>query len=97
MKVLVTGALGFLGYVLTAALEGRGHEVIRVGRDPDTKAEPQIGFNELDLERGRAAGVDAVAHLACTTQPATTDVALARDIVGWDCLRQDARGCAGVA
>lgn len=80
MKVLVTGAAGFLGSVLSAALEGRGHEVIGVGRNPDTKAEPRSGFVELDLERGPAAGVDAVVHLACTTQPATSDAALARDI-----------------
>jgi nucleoside-diphosphate-sugar epimerase len=80
MKVLVTGAPGFLGHLLTAAPEGQGHEVIGVDCAPDTKAELRIGFNELDLERGPAAGVAAVVHLACMTQPATSDAALALDI-----------------
>ena len=30
MKVLLTGATGFMGSRLAPALEGRGHEVVRV-------------------------------------------------------------------
>lgn len=80
MKVLVTGALGFLGCALSAELEHRGHDVVGVDHAPGARAELRIGFDEVDLARGRAAGVDAVVHLACSTQPATSDAALTRDI-----------------
>ena len=80
MKVLITGALGFIGYFLSASLEASGHEVIRVGRSARPTTECATGFNDVDLRHGPAAESEVVVHLACTTQPATSDAAIERDI-----------------
>lgn len=80
MKILVTGALGFIGSALSTSLEASGHQVIRVGRTSAATAAPRTGFIELDLLRGPAAGVETAVHLACTTQPATSDAAIERDV-----------------
>lgn len=80
MKILITGALGFIGYFLSMALEASGHEVIRVGRTTRPTTAFATGFHDVDLVHGPAAGTDVVVHLACTTQPATSDAAIERDI-----------------
>jgi UDP-glucose 4-epimerase len=80
MKILITGALGFIGYFLSASLEASGHEVVRVGRSARPTTEFATGFNDVDLLHGPAAGCEVVVHLACTTQPATSDAAIERDI-----------------
>ena len=58
MKVLVTGATGFLGSHLAAALRARGHEVAPFSRE--------AGGDVLDAERVRGAvrGCEAVFHCA---------------------------------
>lgn len=73
MKVLVTGALGFLGRQIVAALRERGHEVlaaVRAGRGGEV---PEgIESLDCDLERDldpavwlpRLAGIDAVVNAA---------------------------------
>ena len=69
MRVLVTGAAGSIGRVVTAGLVGHGHDVVALDRLP--LARPPRGVevvvgDVLDTEAlDRAvAGVDAVAHLA---------------------------------
>ena len=74
MKVLVTGASGFVGRHLVAALLGRGCEVRAVARNAETAARmPWINAVEFvaadlhaaDLDVGALAdGIDALAHLA---------------------------------
>ena len=72
MKVLVTGATGFIGKALCDALRAAGHSVVALSRDPERAREavPSIGeAYAWDLMRDpapRAAldGVDAIVHLA---------------------------------
>ncbi|WP_448723386.1 NAD-dependent epimerase/dehydratase family protein [Pseudomonas farris] len=74
MKVLVTGATGFVGRHLVEALLARGCEVRAVARDAETAAQlPWINAVEFvaadihtaDLDLGALTdGVDALAHLA---------------------------------
>lgn len=64
MKVLVSGSTGFIGSALVPALEGRGHEVVRLVR-----AEPRLGAVHWDPSAGTIdveslAGIDACVHLA---------------------------------
>jgi len=67
MKVAVTGASGFIGRYLIAALDARGDDVVALTRAPG----PAIGavplrptdYEEADLAAALA-GVDAVVHLA---------------------------------
>jgi UDP-glucose 4-epimerase len=72
LRVLVTGGLGFLGRVLTAALVEDGNEVIALTREQ--RGEAGVRVVEADLRDRDAlaralAGtpVDAVAHLAART------------------------------
>ncbi|HUY93172.1 MAG TPA: NAD-dependent epimerase/dehydratase family protein [Pirellulales bacterium] len=62
MKILVTGATGFLGSALTARLEGEGHSVVRLGsRNCDlTKADSLSAFSGVKY--------DQIYHLAAWTQ-----------------------------
>lgn len=62
MKILVTGATGFLGAALTARLESAGHRVVRLGsRNCDlTKAESLAAFSDVKY--------DQIYHLAAWTQ-----------------------------
>jgi nucleoside-diphosphate-sugar epimerase len=79
LRVIVTGATGFVGRHLVAALVRRGHQVVAVGRDPaKAKAMPwldQVEFLAHDIhsqavDRMLKRGVpDAVAHLAWADIP----------------------------
>lgn len=62
MKVLVTGATGFLGAALTARLDGEGHSVVRLGsRNCDlTQADSLAAYNSVKY--------DQIYHLAAWTQ-----------------------------
>jgi hypothetical protein len=65
MKVLVTGASGFIGTALVSALRQSGHEAIALVRRP-----PRPGAAEIQWDPGGAidgtkfSGADAVVHLA---------------------------------
>src|SRR4051794_3222345 len=59
MKVLVTGATGFIGSHLTRCLESAGHRVLPVSRRPGA----EYNWSDDSLARGVAAA-DAVVHLA---------------------------------
>lgn len=64
MKVLVTGANGFVGNALVADLRTRGHDVVAATRRP---AENTVGVGELDGAtdwRAALQGCDAVVHTA---------------------------------
>ncbi|HLS89939.1 MAG TPA: TIGR01777 family oxidoreductase [Limnochordia bacterium] len=71
MKVLITGATGFVGRRLTQYLTGRGHAVSVLSRRPDSALEALPGIERAWGWDARAAapaeafhGVDAVVHLA---------------------------------
>lgn len=68
MKVLVTGATGFIGRGVCLALRGRGHEVVAWVRSPE-RALPVLGaeVDRVPVSDGPARaleGVDAVVNLA---------------------------------
>ena len=61
MRILLTGASGFIGSALAAALAQRGHEVVRVGRG--ASADVQADFAHVPSRQWwepKLAGVDAV-------------------------------------
>jgi len=72
LKVLVTGATGFLGGHLVEALIGQGHEAVAMARQgSDTKLLEQLGvevrradLNDVGSLQEAMKGVDAVVHLA---------------------------------
>jgi UDP-glucose 4-epimerase len=78
-QVLVTGGAGFLGRHVVRALAAAGHRVRALARQPapDASAAPVewVAGDMTDravLERSLA-GVETVAHLACTTVPQTSE------------------------
>lgn len=66
MRVLVTGASGFVGRHVVAALLRAGHEVAALGRDPGrARAMPwadEVEFIACDLHRDRGRAVELARH-----------------------------------
>jgi len=63
MRVLISGASGFLGGHVTAALQLSGHQPVALVRRPARGAEVQWDPNQ-PLDPAKLAGCDAVVHLA---------------------------------
>jgi UDP-glucose 4-epimerase len=76
MKLLVTGATGFLGWRTTVLLRERGHEVVAVARPSGAKRIHPPGLDAVELDAGGAeirelvVGVDGVLHFAGVPDPA---------------------------
>ncbi len=69
MRVLVSGASGFIGRSLTAALESHRHEVVGATHRPPRAGEAGIDLDSRSLDTSRLPGgslgqIDAVVHLA---------------------------------
>src|SRR5437764_12334514 len=67
MRVLLTGASGFIGRAVAAALQSRGHAVVRVLRHPPADAQDVVQADfaqppQRDWWRARLAGIDAVGN-----------------------------------
>ncbi len=68
MNVAVTGATGLIGSALVAALEARGHQVVRlVRRAPKFPTDRHFDPLVSALDEGALEGFDAVIHLAGET------------------------------
>lgn len=83
MRCLVTGAYGFIGSAVVAALQHRGVEVVGAGRDLELgrRILPGIDWIESDFNRDvevavwlpRLAGIDAVVNCVGVLQPTARD------------------------
>ncbi|MBF6125214.1 NAD-dependent epimerase/dehydratase family protein [Nocardia brasiliensis] len=89
MRVLVTGAAGFLGTQVRAAAAAAGHEVIGIDLMLDAvhgpNAEPPEGVSQVDVRDGVAlapllAGIDVVCHLAAVSAGSPADMATHNDL-----------------
>ncbi len=77
MRILVTGATGFVGGYLQPRLKRDGHEVIRFVRGNTNDSNAFAGPTDLAAITEWAAwptGIDAVIHLAANNPAAATDV-----------------------
>jgi UDP-glucose 4-epimerase len=86
MKLLVTGARGFLGSRSATALARAGHEVVAITRPRGSRRRLADAIDAIELDAGdpaaRAliAGCDAVLHLAGIPNPATARADPARAV-----------------
>jgi nucleoside-diphosphate-sugar epimerase len=78
MKVLVTGAGGFIGRPVVARLLANGHRVVAIDRDPSRLAKATEGLTTVTVDIGDAAAAttvwerhapDAMIHLAWYADP----------------------------
>src|ERR1051325_9597398 len=79
MKVLVTGANGFLGYYLCRDLLAKGHQVIATGRGPcrvPFEGQQQFVYEEMDFTNPfmvhdifQKTKPDLVIHLGAMSRP----------------------------
>jgi nucleoside-diphosphate-sugar epimerase len=76
VKLLVTGATGFLGWRTSMLLSERGHEIAALSRPGAAKRAASAGFDVLRLDAGDplarnlVVGCDAVLHFAGVPDPA---------------------------
>jgi UDP-glucose 4-epimerase len=76
MRVLVTGARGFLGWRSTALLADRGHEVVPVARAGGAERAVSRDITAIEVDAGDprirelAAGCEAILHAAGVPDPA---------------------------
>jgi len=110
MRVLITGATGFLGRAVARRIADAGHEVAALVREPDqSPAVEQIrgDITSLDAMIAAAAGRDAIVHCAARVDPfarideyydanvrGTDNVLAAAEVV--DIRRMVFTSCAGV-
>ena len=66
MKILISGSSGLVGRALTAALETRGHNVIRLVRDRKQAASNSVFWDPHNnqLDPADLSGIEGVVHLA---------------------------------
>ena len=65
MRILVTGASGYLGSAVVESLRARGHVVVAVGRHPGSDAVCDLGDGDAVLKAVHSVGdTDVVVHLA---------------------------------
>ncbi len=81
LTVLLTGAAGFIGSAIQAALEARGHQLVAldalIPQAHAVDAEPQAGIHWVDVRdaeglRRMLSGVDVVCHQAAMVGAGTT-------------------------
>jgi nucleoside-diphosphate-sugar epimerase len=76
MRLLITGATGFLGWRSTVLLRETGHDVVAVARPGATRRAHSAGLGAVQLDAGGTeirelvAGTDAVLHFAGIPDPA---------------------------
>lgn len=85
MRVLVTGAAGFLGSAVCRALTTAGHEVVPLDLRGDADVEPPQRISPVDIRDAAAlepllSGVDTVCHLAAVKEGAGPDYAAHNDL-----------------
>ena len=74
MRIVITGAAGFIGGVVTRQLRARGDEVVAIVRDPARATGlAELGvelvkgdLGQVDVIKGQLAGADALIHIAGT-------------------------------
>ncbi|MGB0890248.1 MAG: NAD-dependent epimerase/dehydratase family protein, partial [Solirubrobacterales bacterium] len=64
MKILVSGATGFIGKPLVAKLRERGDEVVTLTRGPDSENAIHWDLAAGELDPTAVGGFDAIVHLA---------------------------------